>query len=98
MVTSSQGDAFNLNLLKAFEGNIAGASSSNKNPNEIGTAHGKKIDATHAEITFTQPGLGRTGAIDLALGDAGFSFIGFGQVNPSTSVTWKGLKTALPMN
>src|SRR5580698_6614335 len=100
-VTPNQGGPFTLDLMlvngtAATGGNMGGAIVASDNPSDKGDMHGRQIDLTHAQLTFTQPANNRSGAIDLTVTGDGSTFTGLGQTADGKALTWRGTKTDPP--
>jgi len=100
-VTPNQGGPFTLDLMlvngtAATGGNMGGAIVASDNPSDKGDMHGRQIDVTHAQLTFTQPANNRSGVIDLTVTGDGSTFTGLGQTADGKALTWQGTKTDPP--
>ena len=57
-----------------------------------GTVRGTQSDAQHAQLTLKQPGLNRTGTINITIISDGNSFIASGTLSNGQTFTWQGTK------
>ena len=74
-------------LTAALFGEITNGSTVDK-----GTVRGTQSDSSHAQLTLKQPGLNRTGTINITVVSDGNSFVGSGTLSNGQSFTWQGTK------
>ena len=90
-VTSSNMGSFELDMVQlsgsALFGDITNGSTVDK-----GTVRGIQSDAQHAQLTLKQPGLNRTGTINITVISDGNSFIASGTLSNGQTFTWQGTK------
>jgi hypothetical protein len=90
-VTSSNMGTFELDMVQltgsALFGEITNGSTVDK-----GTVRGIQSDAQHAQLTLKQPGLNRTGTINITVISDGDSFTATGTLSNGQSFTWQGTK------
>jgi hypothetical protein len=90
-VTSSNMGSFELDMVQltgsALFGEITNGSTLDK-----GTVRGTQSDSSHAQLTLKQPGLNRTGTVNITVISDGNSFIASGTLSNGQTFTWQGTK------
>jgi hypothetical protein len=89
-VSSSAGDAFELDLVQLTSGLFGEITDGNDL--DKGTVRGTQSDSMHAQLTLKQPGLDRSGIISITVSSDGNSFTGSGTLSNGQAVTWQGTK------
>jgi hypothetical protein len=90
-VSSNIGGAFDLDFIQLPGGNLF-AEIADGNVSDQGTLRGSMSDPLHAQLTLKQPGLNRSGIVEITLISDGSSFTGTGTLSDNQTLTWQGTK------
>ncbi len=93
-VRSDVSGAFEIEMIQLTGGNLFGEIADG-NATDQGTLRGKLSDPLHAHLTLNQPGLNRSGTVDIALSSDGNSFTASGTLPGNQPLAWRGTKNAL---
>jgi len=90
-VTSSNMGSFELDMVQLTASGLFGEIT-NGSTLDKGTVRGTQSDSQHAQLTLKQPGLNRTGTINITVSSDGNSFTASGTLSNGQSFTWQGTK------